>query len=332
MITHGNVLATVTGLLAAWAWQSDDRCFLPCRLPHPRPGGGAPLRARRGRDSAPAPALRRGLGGRGAALGRTEAVLRRPHHVRPAGGGAGGRRASAQGGGLSAAPPLLLRQRPALPGDLLRLPELTGHEILERYGVSGTGMSLSNPSPVRGCRGPWARRCPGSRRGSWSGDGTAHGGGEGELLVRGATSSPATGGHRPRPRPASSRRAGRRWFRTGDLARRDPATGYITLLGRRQELILRGGFNVYPREIEEVLACLSGRAGSGGRRPARPGMGRGPGRLSRGGLPPSTKSSSSPTARSRWPASKSRGRSASSKTCPGTPLGKVQKHRLGGES
>ena len=51
---------------------------------------------------------------------------------------------------------------------------------------------------------------------------------------------------------------GRRWFRTGDLARRDPETGYITLLGRSSELILSGGFNIYPREVEEVLVSYPG--------------------------------------------------------------------------
>ncbi|WP_423213693.1 AMP-binding enzyme [Pseudonocardia sediminis] len=42
------------------------------------------------------------------------------------------------------------------------------------------------------------------------------------------------------------------WFRTGDLARKD-ADGYYFLVDRKKELIIRGGFNVYPREIEEVL-------------------------------------------------------------------------------
>jgi malonyl-CoA/methylmalonyl-CoA synthetase len=42
------------------------------------------------------------------------------------------------------------------------------------------------------------------------------------------------------------------WFRTGDLGMR-AADGYITLQGRRSDLIITGGFNVYPREIEEVL-------------------------------------------------------------------------------
>jgi long-chain acyl-CoA synthetase len=42
------------------------------------------------------------------------------------------------------------------------------------------------------------------------------------------------------------------WFRTGDLARRD-SDGYFFIVDRKKDLIIRGGYNVYPREIEEVL-------------------------------------------------------------------------------
>lgn len=42
------------------------------------------------------------------------------------------------------------------------------------------------------------------------------------------------------------------WFRTGDLARRDD-DGYYYIVDRAKDMIIRGGFNVYPREIEEVL-------------------------------------------------------------------------------
>jgi long-chain acyl-CoA synthetase len=42
------------------------------------------------------------------------------------------------------------------------------------------------------------------------------------------------------------------WFRTGDLARRD-ADGYYYIVDRAKDMIIRGGFNVYPREVEEVL-------------------------------------------------------------------------------
>ncbi len=47
------------------------------------------------------------------------------------------------------------------------------------------------------------------------------------------------------------------WLLTGDLAKRD-RDGYIYLLGRKKEMIISGGFNIYPREIEEVLHAVSG--------------------------------------------------------------------------
>jgi long-chain acyl-CoA synthetase len=42
------------------------------------------------------------------------------------------------------------------------------------------------------------------------------------------------------------------WFRTGDLARQD-GDGYFFIVDRKKEMIIRGGYNVYPREIEEAL-------------------------------------------------------------------------------
>jgi malonyl-CoA/methylmalonyl-CoA synthetase len=44
------------------------------------------------------------------------------------------------------------------------------------------------------------------------------------------------------------------WFRTGDLGQFDP-DGYLRIVGRSKELIIAGGFNVYPREVEETLAA-----------------------------------------------------------------------------
>jgi long-chain acyl-CoA synthetase len=44
------------------------------------------------------------------------------------------------------------------------------------------------------------------------------------------------------------------WLHTGDLARMDDA-GYIYIVDRKKDLIIRGGYNVYPREIEKVLYC-----------------------------------------------------------------------------
>ena len=59
------------------------------------------------------------------------------------------------------------------------------------------------------------------------------------------------------------------WFHTGDLARVDD-DGYYFIVDRKKELIIRGGYNVYPREIEEVLLrAPRGARGGGDRRSAR---------------------------------------------------------------
>ena len=70
----------------------------------------------------------------------------------------------------------------------------------------------------------------------------------GELLVKG----PAVFSGYWRRDDATAAAFADGWFRTGDLASR-AADGYVTLRGRASELILCGGFNVYPREIEDVL-------------------------------------------------------------------------------
>lgn len=43
------------------------------------------------------------------------------------------------------------------------------------------------------------------------------------------------------------------WFRTGDIGRVDPDDGYLTITGRSKEMIISGGLNVYPREVELAL-------------------------------------------------------------------------------
>ncbi|HEY0560846.1 MAG TPA: long-chain fatty acid--CoA ligase, partial [Frankiaceae bacterium] len=47
------------------------------------------------------------------------------------------------------------------------------------------------------------------------------------------------------------------WFRTGDLGTRDE-DGYLTIVDRKKDMVLRGGYNVYPREVEEVLLRCPG--------------------------------------------------------------------------
>lgn len=72
---------------------------------------------------------------------------------------------------------------------------------------------------------------------------------EGELIVRGP--QVMLGYHEKPEATAAALRDG--WYRSGDLARSDPH-GYLTITGRIKELIIRGGENIYPAEVEQVLA------------------------------------------------------------------------------
>jgi long-chain acyl-CoA synthetase len=70
----------------------------------------------------------------------------------------------------------------------------------------------------------------------------------GEIVIRG--SNVMRGYYKKPEATAEAMRGG--WFHTGDVARMD-AEGYLFIMDRKKDMIIRGGFNVYPREIEEVL-------------------------------------------------------------------------------
>jgi acyl-CoA synthetase (AMP-forming)/AMP-acid ligase II len=78
-------------------------------------------------------------------------------------------------------------------------------------------------------------------------------GGEGELWVRGPS---VMRGYHNRPEQTAEVLVDG-WYRTGDLARADPH-GYLTICGRTKEMIIRGGENIYPAEIENVLQRAPG--------------------------------------------------------------------------
>ncbi len=122
--------------------------------------------------------------------------------------------------------------------------------ILEGYGLSET-------SPVASFNHPDAERKPGSIGTPVVGvemrvigaDGAELPPGEvGEIAIRGHN---VMKGYWGRPE-ATAEAIPDGWFRTGDLARVD-SDGYYFIVDRKKELIIRGGYNVYPREIEEVL-------------------------------------------------------------------------------
>lgn len=127
---------------------------------------------------------------------------------------------------------------------------LFGHTILERYGMSETLMNLSNPYLGERRAGTVGFPLPGvSVRLVNSEGGEIAGGETGEIHLRGPN---VITGYWNRP-DATRAAFADGWFRTGDLAVRSP-DGYYTLVGRRSDVIISGGFNIYPREIEEFLA------------------------------------------------------------------------------
>src|SRR5579864_3480585 len=126
---------------------------------------------------------------------------------------------------------------------------LFGHTILERYGMSETLMNLSNPYMGERRAGTVGFPLPGVSIRLLDPEGQPVGNGEtGEVYLRGPN---IFAGYWNRD-DATHAAFVDGWFRTGDLAVRSP-DGYYTLVGRRSDLIISGGFNVYPREIEEFL-------------------------------------------------------------------------------
>ena len=138
---------------------------------------------------------------------------------------------------------------PLPPAVLEQFRERFGHTILERYGMSETLMLASNLLEGERRAGTVGYPLPGvslsvrDRQGQPVATGDV-----GEVWVKGPTVSPGYWAN-----PESTAKAFRDgWFMTGDVGELD-AAGCLTLRGRATELIISGGFNIYPREIEEVL-------------------------------------------------------------------------------
>jgi malonyl-CoA/methylmalonyl-CoA synthetase len=114
-----------------------------------------------------------------------------------------------------------------------------GHTILERYGMTETLMNISNPYHGERRPGTVGFPLPGISVRMLD---------TGEILLKGPN---VFAGYWRRPE-ATAAAFDNGWFRTGDLAERSE-DGYYTLKGRKSDLIISGGFNIYPREIEELL-------------------------------------------------------------------------------
>ncbi len=132
----------------------------------------------------------------------------------------------------------------------------TGQRILERYGMTETNMNTSNPYDGERKAGTVGFPLPGvgiricnPESGAELADGEI-----GMLEVKGPN---VFAGYWRMPEKTAEELRDNGFFITGDLAKRD-SDGYIHIVGRDKDLIISGGFNVYPKEIELVLDEVDG--------------------------------------------------------------------------
>jgi malonyl-CoA/methylmalonyl-CoA synthetase len=236
-LTHANLLASAHAVRIAWRWTADDRLALCLPLFHVH-GLGVGLHGTLVTGAAAIvaarfdPALVAGLvADRGATM--FFGVPTMYHRL--------------------AGSPYLAGLRPLrlavsgsapLPAQLHRaVAEGSGQRVLERYGMSETIMLVSNPYDGERRPGTVGFPLPGVSVRLAPRDG-----GVSEIEVTGPN---VISGYLNRPDANAEAFTADGWFRTGDLGVLDD--GYLRISGRAKELIISGGYNVYPREVEEVL-------------------------------------------------------------------------------
>ena len=139
--------------------------------------------------------------------------------------------------------------------------ERSGHTILERYGMSETVMLTSNPYRPESARrgGTVGLPLPGVGVRVHDDQGRALPAGEiGNIEVRGPN---VFSGYWRLPEKTAEEFTADGWFKTGDVGRID-GDGFVSIVGRSKDLIISGGYNVYPAEIEGTINELPGVAES----------------------------------------------------------------------
>lgn len=247
IMTHGNYCSNSAAVTDAWEWTSDDHLLLVLPLFHTHGLAvglhgtilrGSTITLTRGFDAASVlMELSRGrvtmffgvptMYTRLLAEARTR--TERPRGVRL----------------------LVSGSAPLSPQILEEVENVFGIRILERYGMTETVMNLGNP--FAGVRKAGSVGVPfggiEARIADAVTDLPVEDGTMGEIQLRGPNISP---GYWNDDAATAEVWTADGWFRTGDLGYRD-SDGYFFLTGRAKELIISGGFNVYPREVEEVL-------------------------------------------------------------------------------
>jgi malonyl-CoA/methylmalonyl-CoA synthetase len=131
----------------------------------------------------------------------------------------------------------------------------SGHTILERYGMTEGGMFTSNPYDGERRGGTVGFPLPGTELRIVGAGGTAvKPGGVGHIQVKGDN---VFVGYWRMPEKTKEEFAADGYFKTGDMGTWD-ADGYVVISGRSKDLVITGGLNVYPKEIEELIDAMPG--------------------------------------------------------------------------
>ncbi len=248
-LTHRQLAASIQSAMAAWRWTAGDvlACALPLFHQHGLSGVHATLAAGSTAHlrSTPDPA---GLLALIAQAGAT-VLFGVPATYQGLVDAAG----PAAGPVLSGLRLAVCGSAPLSPALAARLAAVAGRVPLVRYGTTESGLDVSNP--VDGLRPDTVGLpLPGVYCRVWSDTaapgGEAPPGTDGEIQVHGP--QVFTGYWRDRAGTEQAFTADG-WFRTGDIGAVDPASGHLIIRGRIKELIITGGMNVYPREVELAL-------------------------------------------------------------------------------
>ena len=132
-----------------------------------------------------------------------------------------------------------------------KVSSILGQDVLERYGSTESGLSVSNPYDGPRKFGTVGFPLPGTELALVDeGGDSVRPGEDGEIVLRGPQ---VFSGYWNLPDATEGSFYPGAWFRTGDVGRVDPEDGYLSITGRLKEMIITGGLNVYPREVELVL-------------------------------------------------------------------------------
>lgn len=127
--------------------------------------------------------------------------------------------------------------------------ERTGKVILERYGMTETGMNTSNPLDGKRIAGTVGFPLPGTQVRIMEGDKHLAADEVGSLQVKGPN---VFQGYWRMPEKTKEEFTEDGFFITGDLGKIDD-NGYVSIVGRSKDLIISGGYNIYPKEVEMIL-------------------------------------------------------------------------------